>query len=73
MSEFQNPTNEAIAPLMTPEEAAKELRCSRAHVYNVLAGKVPSLPPLPVIRVGRRTLIRRVMFREWLLRVEAGR
>jgi len=61
-----------IMPLMTPEEVALELRCSRAHIYNVLSGKVAGLPPLPTIRIGRRTLIRRAAFEEWLRKVEVG-
>ena len=57
--------------VLTVREAAKELRCSPAHIQNVIRGKVAGLPPLPVIRIGRRTLILRGSLRLWLLGLEA--
>jgi hypothetical protein len=59
------------SPVLTLIEAARELRCSKAHLHNVIHGKVPGLPPLPVLRIGRRVLIRGEAFRQWLLAVEA--
>ena len=56
--------------VLTIREAAKELRCSRAHIHNVIRGKVAGLPPLPVVRIGRRMLILRVSLREWLSALE---
>ena len=44
--------------ILTVAEAARELRCSKAHVHNIIHGKVEGLPPLPVLRIGRRVLIR---------------
>ena len=44
--------------VLTVAEVARELRCSKAHVHNIVAGKVPNLPPLPVLRIGRRMLVR---------------
>ena len=57
--------------LLTVAEAARELRCSKAHVHNIIVGKVPGLPPLPVLRIGRRVLIRHEALRAWMLSVEA--
>jgi excisionase family DNA binding protein len=57
--------------LLTVAEAARELRCSKAHVHNIVHGKVPDLPPLPVLRIGRRVLIRREALTAWMLSVEA--
>jgi len=57
--------------LLTVAEAAHELRCSKAHVHNVIHGKVPDLPPLPVLRIGRRVLIRHEALKAWMLSVEA--
>ncbi len=57
--------------LLTIGEAARELRCSKAHVHNIIHGKVPDLPPLPVLRIGRRVLIRHEGLRAWMLSVEA--
>jgi len=57
-------------PLLTVAEAARELRCSKAHVHNIIHGKVPDLPPLPVLRIGRRVLIRTEGLKSWMLSVE---
>lgn len=56
--------------LLTLTEASKVLRCSKAHLCNVLKGKVASLPPLPHLSLGRRTLIRRAVLQLWLERLE---
>jgi excisionase family DNA binding protein len=56
--------------LLTVAEAARELRCSKAHVHNIIHGKLPDLPPLPVLRIGRRVLIRREGLRAWMFSVE---
>ena len=58
-------------PLLTVAEAARELRCSKAHVHNIIHGRVPDLPPLPVLRIGRRVLIRHEGLKAWMLSVEA--
>ncbi len=44
--------------VLTIPEAARELRCSRSHLCNLLSGKVSGMPPLPVFHVGRRAFIR---------------
>jgi excisionase family DNA binding protein len=58
-------------PLLTVAETARELRCSKAHVHNIIHGRVPHLPPLPVLRIGRRVLIRHEGLKTWMLSVEA--
>lgn len=55
--------------VVTLSEAAQELRCSKAHLSNVVNGKVPRLPRLPVVRIGRRVLIRREAL-EWIREAE---
>ena len=57
--------------LLTIPEAARKLRCSKTHVHNLIYGKVPDLPPLPVLRIGRRVLIRHDGLKAWMLAVEA--
>ena len=57
--------------VLTMTEAAHELRCSKAHLHNVISGKVPGLPPLPVLRIGRRVLIRLEGLNSWIAQVEA--
>jgi excisionase family DNA binding protein len=58
----RTPVNDGI---LTIPEVAVHLRCSRAHVYNTIAGKVIGVSPLPVITMGRRKLIRRATLEEW--------
>jgi excisionase family DNA binding protein len=57
--------------VLTIAEVARELRCSKAHLHNIIHGKVPDLPPLPVLRIGRRVLIRYERLREWMKELEA--
>jgi hypothetical protein len=57
--------------ILTLREAARELKCSRAQLYNILGGRVAGLPPLPVFHVGRRTLIRSSMLHAWVQTLEA--
>jgi excisionase family DNA binding protein len=52
--------------LMTIGEVARELRCSRGHVQNLIRGRVPRMRPLPSIPVGRRRLILLSSFRNWV-------
>jgi excisionase family DNA binding protein len=56
--------------VLTIKEAASILRCSKAHVQNLLAGKVNGIPPLPFIPLGRRKLIRRESLLRWLEKAE---
>ena len=49
--------------ILTVVEVAAELRCSKAHVYNAIAGKVDGVSPLPAIFMGRRKLVRRGAWR----------
>jgi len=57
--------------VLTIAEVARGLRCSKAHVHNIINGKVHDLPPLPVLRVGRRVLIRHEALKAWMLSLEA--
>ena len=56
--------------ILTLSEAAKELRCSKAHLCNIAHGKVHGLPPLPVVRIGRRVLIRKDALTQWIISTE---
>jgi excisionase family DNA binding protein len=57
--------------VLTVAEVARELRCSKAHVHNIINGRVPHVPPLPVLRIGRRVLIRHDGLKTWMLSIEA--
>ena len=52
--------------LLTAAEVASELRCSKAHVHNLINGKVRDAKPLPSVRIGRRRLVRRASLDEWI-------
>jgi excisionase family DNA binding protein len=52
--------------LLTMAEVAKLLHCSKAHVCNVVAGRVKGCAPIPSVRLGRRTLVRRTSLLYWI-------
>jgi hypothetical protein len=52
--------------LLTLTDVAKRLRCSKAHIGKVVAGRVPGCAPLPCIALGRRKLVRRVTLDDWI-------
>jgi excisionase family DNA binding protein len=52
-------------PILTIPEVAADLRCSRAHVYNVINGTVDGVSPLPALQLGRRKLVRRSTLERW--------
>jgi excisionase family DNA binding protein len=58
--------------LLTLAEVAALLRCSKAHVSNVIAGRVHDCPPIPAVRLGRRMLVRRESLMHWIDQNEAG-
>ena len=53
-------------PVMTLTQAATYLRVSKAHLSNVINGKVPGVPPVRSFRMGRRILIKREWADEWM-------
>jgi excisionase family DNA binding protein len=64
------PSIPSALAVLTVSEAARELRCSKAHIHNIIGGRVPNLPPLPVLRIGRRLLIRHDALTQWLMDLE---
>ena len=52
--------------VMTLTQAAEYLQVSKAHLSNVINGKVPEVPPVRSFRLGRRVLIRREWIDAWL-------
>ena len=46
--------------ILTINDVAAILRCSKTHVSHVLAGKIPGIPRLTHIAMGRRKLTRRL-------------
>jgi excisionase family DNA binding protein len=58
--------------VLTIIEVARELRCSKAHVLNLIHGKVRGARPLPSLWLGRRRLVRRCSLDEWVRANEHG-
>jgi excisionase family DNA binding protein len=52
--------------VLTVPEVADELRCSKAHVHNLINGKVRGARPLPALRLGRRRVVRRAGLEDWI-------
>lgn len=61
-----------LREVLTVRDVALELRCSVAHVYNVINGRVKNVPRLPTIAIGRRKLIQRDTLEEWKKSNERG-
>src|SRR5262245_61677701 len=61
-----------LREVLTVRDVALELRCSVAHVYNVINGRVKNVPRLPTIAIGRRKLIQRHTLEEWKRSNEHG-
>ena len=63
-----NPVDE----ILTVEQVADELHCSKAHVYNAINGKVQGVSQLPAITMGRRKLVLRSSLEWWKKTNEKG-
>jgi Helix-turn-helix domain len=53
--------------LLTLDDVALLLHCSKAHVSHIVAGEVEGCTPLPALRLGRRRLVRRVTLEAWVM------
>ena len=60
------------ARILTINQVAEILQCSKAHVSNALNGKVANVPALPHFSLGRRKLIRREWLEAWLEDYKSG-
>ena len=58
--------------VLTLQEVADFLRCSKAHVCKAVLGKVAGVTPLPAISMGRRKLVRRKSLESWLADNDPG-
>jgi transcriptional regulator with XRE-family HTH domain len=58
--------NDDVKEILTLPEVAERLRCSRAHVSKLLNGRVPGLPALTHMAMGRRKVVRREWLEVWL-------
>jgi excisionase family DNA binding protein len=55
-----------VPAVMNLAQAAAYLQVSKAHLSNVINGKVPGISPFRSVRVGRRVLIKREWLDQWL-------
>jgi hypothetical protein len=60
------PSPDTAFDLLTVGDVATALHCSKAHVSNLLAGRVRGCAPIPSLRLGRRTLVRRGSLLRWI-------
>ena len=58
--------NSQRGEILTIDDVAVVLRCSKAHVCNVLNGRVPGVARLAHFALGRRKLVRREWLEEWM-------
>jgi excisionase family DNA binding protein len=52
--------------VLTIEDVAEILRCSKAHVSHMINGKVPGVPRLTQLAMGRRKLVLREWLDQWM-------
>jgi excisionase family DNA binding protein len=56
--------------VLTCQEAAERLKCSRAQLSKLIHGKVKGSPRLKAAFLGRRVLVREENVAEWLREAE---
>jgi len=57
---------EQTSTILTVKDVAEILRCSKTHVGNVLNGRVPGVPRLAHVTMGRRKLVLKEWLDRWL-------
>jgi len=62
-----------LEEVLTPSEAAKDLRVSKAHLYKILKGQVAGCTVLPHLTCGRTIRILRSSFEGWKRENESAR
>jgi excisionase family DNA binding protein len=65
---------ESATRILTISEVAEVLRCSKAHVHKALTGRIAGVPQLAHLSLGRRKLVPKDWFDQWLeqSRAKAG-
>jgi hypothetical protein len=56
--------------LLTLDDVALALHCSKAHVSNAVNGRLRGCSPIPTVALGRRRLVRRETLVDWIARNE---
>jgi excisionase family DNA binding protein len=68
----QMPIPQSDKAILSIDDVAQILDCSRSHVSNLLSGRVPGVPPIPHIRAGRLRRVRREALMEWFRQQETA-
>ena len=55
-----------LPEILTLQEVAQILRCSKAHICKIVNGQVSGTRQLPAIALGRRKLVKRAALLSWL-------
>ena len=63
---FETKMSDNNSAVFTLKQTAAYLQISKAHLSNVIRGKVAGTPPLRHAQIGRRILIKREWAEEWL-------
>ena len=63
---------ESTTALLTIRDIATILHCSKTHAARLLEGRVRGAAPLSHIKLGRRKVVRRLIFDRWLLANESS-
>jgi Helix-turn-helix domain len=63
---FETKMSDNNSVVFTLKQTAAYLQISKAHLSNVIKGKVAGIPPLRHAQIGRRILIKREWADEWL-------
>jgi hypothetical protein len=63
---FETKMSDNNSAVFTLKQTAAYLQISKAHLSNVIRGKVAGIPPLRHAQIGRRILIKREWADEWL-------
>jgi hypothetical protein len=64
LGEILKPCTKSL--VLSLKQAEAYLQVSKAHLSNVIDGKVSGMPPVRSFRLGRRVLIKREWIDKWL-------
>jgi excisionase family DNA binding protein len=57
---------DSVQKILTLKEVADHLRCSKTHVQHAIQGRLPGVPRLAHVSMGRRKLVRSDWLQTWL-------
>ena len=52
-------------PVLTAEEVAEDIRCSKSQAYRVMRGEVKGVTRLPSLSLGRKKVVLRSVLEAW--------